>query len=142
MCEKLRYPCRFQQRGCTARLPPAELDGHEQTVCLYRDSPCRVPRCSWRGLDSQLRAHARAAHASLSKHTRTGAAVTVRVPVWSSSLRHCRLLDTQRHVFFVHFLVDSRWGCGPRRCGAATRTVYRGVECSKDLRRITLLIPY
>ncbi|XP_026272711.2 uncharacterized protein LOC113202616 [Frankliniella occidentalis] len=31
----------------------------------------------------------------------------MRVPVWGSAMRHCRLLDHATHVFFVHFLVDA-----------------------------------
>ncbi|KAE8748083.1 hypothetical protein FOCC_FOCC005278, partial [Frankliniella occidentalis] len=93
VCAKLQYPCRFHARGCAVTLPPGELDQHELAACAHRDSACRVPRCSWRGVDAQLRAHARAAHAALSKAGRAGAPVTMRVPVWGSAMRHCRLLD-------------------------------------------------
>lgn len=111
MCEKLRYPCRYGPRGCSAALPPAELETHEQTACPHRDAPCRVPRCQWRGLDAQLRSHALVAHCELVKLATLGAAVSVRVPLrrapppWP---RHSRLLDTHRGVFFVHFLVSAR----------------------------------
>lgn len=65
--ERLPYPCKYSDHGCTAQPILLEKRDHEKT-CDFRSCPCvfTAEACKWTGLPKNMMAHIREAHQSLS----------------------------------------------------------------------------
>ncbi|XP_065287976.1 E3 ubiquitin-protein ligase SIAH1-like [Dermacentor albipictus] len=66
VAEKLPYPCKYSNHGCTALPILLDKQDHEKT-CDYRPSPClfMAKDCKWTGPVKDMTPHIREAHRSL-----------------------------------------------------------------------------
>ncbi|XP_075528212.1 E3 ubiquitin-protein ligase Siah2-like [Dermacentor variabilis] len=66
VADKLPYPCKYSDHGCTAQPILFEKHHHEKT-CDYRPCPClfTAKDCKWTGASNDMMPHIREAHCSL-----------------------------------------------------------------------------
>lgn len=66
VADKLPYPCKYSDHGCTAQPILLEKQDHEKT-CDFRPCPCvcTADACEWTGLPRDMVTHIRGAHESL-----------------------------------------------------------------------------
>ncbi|XP_065287904.1 E3 ubiquitin-protein ligase SIAH1-like [Dermacentor albipictus] len=67
VADKLPYPCKYSDHGCTAEPILLEKQDHEET-CDYRPCPClfTAKDCKWTGTAKHMMPHIREAHPNLS----------------------------------------------------------------------------